>query len=164
MSYEEYLAQQKEKTPSSIMAPIKTRDVVVDDEFKHLKPKQLVEEDFLVMGGNKQRRTRDKKGEKAASDVAADFLSFRVVTDSDRQGRGGRGRGRDGPRGREGGREGGRGGREGGRGGRDGFRGGRDGFRGGRGEGFRGRGRGGRGRGGRGDVINVMDEAAFPSL
>lgn len=134
MTYAEYMASKGKKEET-------VREV--ENEFKGLSAAAKVEEDFLVMGGAKQKKTKKKKdGDKKTVDVG-----FRVAKpnaggdDRDRGGRGGRGRGdRD------------RGGR-GGRGSRDG-----------RGK---GRGRGG-GRGSKNanntGSINVQDEAAFPSL
>jgi plasminogen activator inhibitor 1 RNA-binding protein len=163
ISYEEYMASKAVATASGLLAPVKEREIV--DEFANVKPAAKDEqEDFLVMGGAKQKRKKEAKPTKTATELLA---GLRVAsgdnTASSSGGRGGRdgrgrGRGRDGEGGRGRGRdgEGGRGrGREGrGRGGRDG------GGRGGRG---RGGGREG-GRGGRGGGVNVQDESAFPSL
>jgi len=165
MSYEEYLAAQKEKQ-SELLAPAQERTVDAN-EFANLLPKtKAEEEDFLAATGGKTKR---KKAAKATTTATATELlgNLRVGGgDSSGGGGGGRGRGRgEGRGGRGGGRDGGGRGRGGGRGGR------------GRGEG-RGRGRdgGGRGRegggraggggrsGGRGGPVNPLDPNAFPSL
>lgn len=135
MSYEEYLAT-KGKPDSGVFAETKVREV--ENEFAGVTIQgKDDEEDFLVMGDEKRKRTRQKKNEKKTID-----MSFRVVDSSaiDGDSRGGR---RDSGRGGRGGRSGGRGGGRGGKGGRSG----------------RGRGRGGRGR-----PINTTDPEAFPSL
>ena len=184
LSYEEYLEQKKQQqAESAIFAPVQERKV--ENAFANVKPKTAEEEDFLVLGGGKQKKTKAKTKE-----IQTIQTGFRVEANaSDQGGRGGRGRGRGGGRfgdrdgGRFGGRDGGRfGDREGGRfGDRDGGRfgegrgrgGGRGGDRGprGAGRGDRGGGRGGgrgdsgrgRGRGSRGG-LNVNDTEAFPSL
>lgn len=138
MSYEEYLAS-KQQPDNEAFAPVKEREVT--NEFANLKPKVSDEEDFLVMGGGKQKKARAKKDEKQTVET-----SFRVTPNAgDRDSGRGRGRGR-------GVRGSGRGGRPGGRGG------GRSGPR-GSSRGERGSGRG-RGR----ENLNVGDTRAFPSL
>jgi plasminogen activator inhibitor 1 RNA-binding protein len=138
MTYEEYLAS-KANPDNEAFKPVKERQV--ENEFAAMKvAKKVEEEDFMKVGGGKQKKTKQKK----VTQKETIALDFRVASSSgddrrndggDRGGRDGRGRGRgsrDGRVGGRGGRDGGRGGRDGGRGGRDGGRGGRDGGRGGR--------------------------------
>ena len=177
MSYEEYMAsKQSLSSVNSAFAPVEERRV--ENEFSKVKATVAVEEDFLVMGDDKQKRTRTKKEQKQT--VRTGFRVAANAENKDRDARGGgRGRGRGG-RAREGGRGGsdGRGrdgrGRDGrgrdGRGrdgrGRGGGRGPRGSGRGGgrrAGSGRDGGGRGGRGRGSTGG-LNVTSEEAFPSL
>lgn len=132
MSYEEYMAT-KEAPQSDAFAPVKQREV--KNEFAGIQSKKYEEENFVVMGGGKNKRSKQKKDQKQTL-----VPSFRVADDRRREGRGG-GRGRGRGRGDRGGRGGGRGDRGGGRGG--------------------GR---GRGRGRESKEINVLDKAAFPSL
>jgi len=170
MTLEEYLAKKaEEQKESEAFAPVREKQLEVDDAFQKMALKKE-EEDFLVLGGikNKAKKGRNKEAKKQTLDV-----DIRV---GGRVGFGGRGGGRgDGRRrddhrsegAREGGRGTGRGERRGGGRDREGGRdrvGGRDGGRG------RGRGRvGGRGEAGRGQSapsskFNPADESAFPSL
>jgi plasminogen activator inhibitor 1 RNA-binding protein len=167
ISYEDYLkakAAEASALSSGLLAPVKPREFV--DEFANIKPAIAQEEDFLVLGGGKSKRKKEVKSAETPA-AAADLLAgLRVApggNDGFRgsgRGRGERGRGRgdgEGERGRGADARGRGGGRGRGRGGRDHF-GGRGG---GRGRGFDERGgRGGRGR----DLVNVLDETAFPSL
>lgn len=160
LSYEEYLAS-KQRPEGELFAPKQERTSVEDEFFAKAKPREVQEvEDYLVMGGAKQKRKGRKKDEDDQDNKAVELLGFRTGgVDGGRGGRGGRGRGRGGGRGDAGGRDSGRGGgREFGRGGgREFGRGGGRGRPGGRGRSM--------GRGGRGSPpINVMDESAFPAL
>lgn len=132
LTYEEFMSV-KANPDNEAFAPVKEREV--SNEFSGMKVSKVVnDEEFMVMGGGKQKKNKQKNNANKRS-ITPDF---RVASGDDmqRSGRGGRGRGgRDGGRGR-----GGRGGSgRGGHGGRSG------------------------GRGGDGGV-NVMDESAFPSL
>jgi len=109
ISFADYLASKGKKEEITIRE--------VEDEFKGFSASRSVETDFLVMGGEKQKKNKKKKDSQKKT-IEVGFRSARPNSgrgDRDRGDRGGRGRG-------------GRDGR--GRGGRDG----------------RGRGRGGRGR------------------
>jgi len=134
ISYEEYL---KKKTIPNNKAFADREERTVDNEFANLKPKEIAkEEDFLVMGGTKQQKKREKTKEKKTVDVG--FRSAPTNQNDDRRdGRGSRNRGR-----------GERGGRRDGRGGR------------GRGRGNNER----RGNNNRGTELNTMDASAFPCL
>jgi len=160
LSYEEYI-KTKVRPESSAFAPKEERSL--SNDFANVSAKVVVQEDFLVMGGAKQKKKRDKTKDKDKSIQ----VGFRVAPSGantgergDRRDGRGRGRGGRGGRGRSerdgGGR--GRSERDGGGRGRGRGRGDRDGA---------GRGRGGRGRGrGRRDNqdINTSDADAFPSL
>ena len=138
ISYDEYL-KNKARPASELFAPKAARQV--ENAFASVKPKESTEEDFLVMGENKQReRVREDK-KKITLVPSFKVVSSDAVPDErrDEGGRGGRGRSDRGGRGGRGrGREGGRG-------------------RVGRG--------GGRGRSsGRTNEVNPLDQASFPSL
>uniref|UniRef100_A0A7S1E099 Hyaluronan/mRNA-binding protein domain-containing protein n=1 Tax=Thalassionema nitzschioides TaxID=33649 RepID=A0A7S1E099_9STRA len=135
ISYEEYL---KKKTIPNNEAFENREERAVENEFASAKPKEIAkEEEFLVMGGSKQQRKREKNKEKKTVDVG--FRSAPTNQNDDRRdGRGSQNRGR----GEKGGRRDGRG----------------------RG---RGRGRGNnerRGNSNRGTDLNTMDASAFPCL
>lgn len=68
MTFAEYMASKEKKEENSVRE--------VESEFKGLSASTKVEEDFLVMGGGKQKKTKKKKdGEKQTLEVG-----FRVVS------------------------------------------------------------------------------------
>ena len=137
VAYEDYIAMKKEQEQSENLKPVKVREV--QNEFAHVKEKSAVEEDFLVMGGGKEKRVKKQK-EKSALELDVGFRSGGEGGSNFRGGGRGRGRGRGGrfDDERNGGRRSWRGGRDDRDGGGRGGRGDRDGD-------YYGGGRGGRG-------------------
>jgi len=182
-SYDEYLAEQKEKRAALGGETLQVRKANEGSKQKFPEGTAVTrteEENFIAGSGGKARREKTNQQKKEQLQLDGQYYAAADSGES-RGGRGGRGRGRgDGERrGRGDGERRGRGDgeRRGGRG-RGGFEGGERGERGegrgrgrGRGEGFRGdRGgfRGDRGSGGprggpRGD-FNATDSSAFPAL
>jgi plasminogen activator inhibitor 1 RNA-binding protein len=93
ISYEEYLKSKEATRANELLKPKEERQV--DNEFSGKQAKKTEEEDFLVMGGAKQQRKREKTKEKKTLEVNIRVASAEQGGDrrEDTGGRGGRGRG-----------------------------------------------------------------------
>lgn len=160
-SLDEYNEQLKEKRSGDAFKKLENRSVSSDAiEGKVLKNERNVETNFIMAGGPKEKKNRNRKqGARKGKQLAFEGRIRSENDDGDDRG------------GYRSGRGGYRGGGRGGRGGRGSFR--REGSSdGGRGRGGRRGGRGDRGRGssrGRGSYnkdagLNVTDQSAFPAL
>jgi plasminogen activator inhibitor 1 RNA-binding protein len=93
ISYEDYLKSKEAARTNELLKPKDERQV--EDEFSGKQAKKFEEEDFLVMGGAKPQRKREKTKEKKTLEVNIRVASAEQGGDrrDDAGGRGGRGRG-----------------------------------------------------------------------